>query len=221
MPSSARSRRGRRESPVGAHRFRLPRVDPAGTIRNAFDNRWGESSAGVRVSAGSTPGPDNPVVPWLGTLRSMPTIYLHSGRPRRPLPPGFGLAQGPGALPRSPSARLGAIDLSLHTRHPSSPERQSFGAIVARTRPVQSSLGPKRDGPDRLLQRARQRTKRTLMELKPYMQEQVCDACEELSVRPTYCEDEHAGEILKPHLHYECQRCGYKWSTETAHPITK
>ena len=59
------------------------------------------------------------------------------------------------------------------------------------------------------------------MALKPYKEEQICDACEELSVQPTYCEDNHAGGIPKPHLHYECNSCGYRWVTETAHPITK
>ena len=59
------------------------------------------------------------------------------------------------------------------------------------------------------------------MELKPFNEEQICDACEELTVQPTYCEDLHGGEVATPHLHYECASCGYKWVTETAHTITK
>jgi transposase-like protein len=57
------------------------------------------------------------------------------------------------------------------------------------------------------------------MQLKPYKEEQVCDACEELSLQPTYCEEQHEGKATVPHLHYACQSCGYKWATETAHPI--
>ena len=59
------------------------------------------------------------------------------------------------------------------------------------------------------------------MELKPYKEEQICDACKELSVSPTFCEERHDGEAMKPHLHYECSSCGYKWATETALPIAK